>query len=186
MITSKEINIEDRPYYLFNDMINIKNFDPNLLSMDQISFKSTDVVIHNIRYITIKNLDHLNIDTVNSLYLVFDNVDGYIECNSIEENNENKYLIFVSTDRNKEALKKYIELWNETKSQIKTIYGGEPIEYKKDFVKIGFESNDDLPLGKILSIPSVIIVTKSVLQEYNKYYPQVFLHECVHEFVSES
>ena len=105
MITSKKINIEDRPFYLFNDMINIKNFDPNLLSMDQISFKSTDVVIQNIRYITIKNLDHLNIDTVNSLYLVFDNVDGYIECNSIEENNENKYLIFISTDRNKEALK---------------------------------------------------------------------------------
>ena len=48
-----------------------------------------------------KNLDHINIDSANSLYLVFNNVDGYIE-----ENNENKYLMFVSTDKNKKVLKK--------------------------------------------------------------------------------
>ena len=38
MITFKQINIESRPYYFFNDMINIKNFDQNLLSIDKISF----------------------------------------------------------------------------------------------------------------------------------------------------
>ena len=48
-------------------------------------------------------------------------------------------------------------------------------------MKIRFESNDDLPLGKILSIPSMIIVTRSVFQEDNKYYPQVYLHECAYE-----
>ena len=52
MITIKQINIENRLYYFFNDMINIKSFDPNLLSIDNISFKSTDVVIYNIEYIT--------------------------------------------------------------------------------------------------------------------------------------
>ena len=52
MITIKQINIENRQYYFFNDMINIKSFDPNLLSIDNISFKSTDVVIYNIEYIT--------------------------------------------------------------------------------------------------------------------------------------
>ena len=43
-------------------MINIKNFDPNLLSMDKASFKSTDAVTYRIKYITIKSLDHINID----------------------------------------------------------------------------------------------------------------------------
>ena len=51
-------------------------------------------------------------------------------------------------------------------------------------MKIGFESDDDLPLGKILSIPSMIIVTGSVLQEDSKHYPQVCLHECVYEYVN--
>ena len=40
----KQVNIENRPCYFFNDLINIKNFDRNLLSIEEISFKSTDAV----------------------------------------------------------------------------------------------------------------------------------------------
>ena len=39
-----------------------------------------------------------------------------------------------------------------------------------------FDSETDLTLGKILSIPGVIIVVRSVFQEHSKYYPQVVLH----------
>ena len=77
-----------------------------MLSINQISFKSTDCVTYDIEYF--KNLDNKN-----SLYLVFNNVDAYIE-----ENNENKYLIFASTNKNKEALENYRELLNEIKDQI--------------------------------------------------------------------
>ena len=59
------------------------------------------------------------------------------------------------------------------------------MKYKKDSMKIRFDSDDDLPLGKILSILSMIIVTRSVFQEDSKYYPQVYLHECGYEFVDE-
>ena len=66
-------------------MINIKNFDPNLLSIDNISLKSTSAVIYNIKYITMKSFDHENIDSENLLYITLNNVHGYIiECNSIE------------------------------------------------------------------------------------------------------
>ena len=44
-------------------MTNIKNFDSNLLSIDKISFKNPDAVICNIKYITMKSLDHDNIDS---------------------------------------------------------------------------------------------------------------------------
>ena len=94
--------------------------------------------------------------------LVFNNVGAYIECNSTEENNEDKYLVFASTDKKKEALENYTELWDEMKDQIETISGNKPIEYKKDFMKIKFESDDDLPLGKTLSIPVCIITVKFV------------------------
>ena len=59
-------------------MINIKNFDSSLLSTNKISTKCTDPVINNVKYITIKSLDHANIDSENPLYLIFNNVDGYI------------------------------------------------------------------------------------------------------------
>ena len=74
---------------------------------------------------------------------------------------------FVSTSKKKEALENYTDLWNEVKDQFKTISGDNPIECKKDFIKARLESNDDIPLGKILNIPVCIIVVKSVFQRDN-------------------
>ena len=177
----KKISINNRPYYCFNDMVNIKNFDPRLLEINKLSCKSANINIYHIEYMTMKRFDHVNIDTENPLYLIFNYVDGYI----IEESNEDKYLTFASTNKNKEVLKKYTKLWNEIKNQTETRNGGEPIKYKKDFVKIRFELDDDLSLGKILNVLSLIIVTRSVFQEDNKYYPQVYLHEYFYEFVEK-
>ena len=98
MTIFKIINIKNRPYYFFNDMIDIKHFDSNLLSIDRISFKRIDTVTYYIKYITMKSLDHVNIDLKNYLYLVFNTVDGY----TIEENNEDKHLIFAFPNKNKE------------------------------------------------------------------------------------
>ena len=94
-------------------------------------------------------------------------------------------MVFTSTDKNKKILEKYTELWKEIKNQIKTISGDkfnfiEPMEYEKDFMKIRFESANDLPLGKVLNIP-VMVLTGSVLQEDNAYYPQAFWYECVYK-----
>ena len=119
-------------------------------------------------------------DGVNSLYLVSDHVDAYIE-----EYKENKYLVFSLTDKNKEALDNYTELWDEIKNEIEAIRGIEPIKYGNDFMKIKFESDDNLPLGKVLNIPVCIIIVQSVFQESKNYYPQVHLHECFYEYEYE-
>ena len=93
----KQINIKNRTYYFFNDMINIKNFDPNLLKIDNNSYKN--IGIYDIGYITIKSIsDYENINSVNPLYLIIGNVNGYIE-----ENKGNKYLTFTSNDKNKKV-----------------------------------------------------------------------------------
>ena len=36
----KEVNIKNRTYYFYDDMINIKDFDSNLLKIDKTSFKN--------------------------------------------------------------------------------------------------------------------------------------------------
>ena len=82
MRTLRKINIKNRAHFFFNDMYNIKNFDPSLLDKDKISFKSTDAVIYHIEYITMKSLYNKKIDSANSLYLNFNKRDGYIEYNS--------------------------------------------------------------------------------------------------------
>ena len=95
----KEINIKNQTYYFFNDMINIKDFDPNLLKTDKKLYKNTD--IYYTGYITVKDSDYVKIKSVNPLYLIISEVNGYIK-----EKNGIKYLAFDSANKNNEVLKK--------------------------------------------------------------------------------
>ena len=88
--------------------------------------------------------------------------------------------------KKKKHLENYRELWDEIKHQIETISDSKVIEYKRGFMKIKFESNDDLPLAKILRIFVCIIIARSVFQEDNIYYAQVYLHECLYGYEDDS
>ena len=124
-----------------------------------------------------KNLDYdqVNIHRVDPLYLILHEKDGYIE-----EINGYKYLIFASTDKSKEVLTKYTELWNKIKNMIQKL-NDKPGEYEKGFIKIKFDSYDNLPLNKLLKFHNLTIIVRPVFQEDNKYYPQFFLDKCFYE-----
>ena len=78
-------------------MINIRNFDSRLIKIDKKSYKKIGIYYNG--YITIKRIsDYENINSVNPLYLIIGEVDGYIE-----EHNGNKYLTFASTYKNKKV-----------------------------------------------------------------------------------
>ena len=131
-------------------MIYIEKFDSNLLKINKKSYKS--IGIYYIGYITIKRIsDYENINNVYSVYLIIDKAEGYMECNSIGETNRNKYLTFASTEKNKEVLKKYRELWNGIKYLIEC-NSIKADEYEKDFMKIKFNSDVNLPLNKKLKL----------------------------------
>ena len=74
----KQINIKNHTYYFFHDMINIKIFNSSLLKRGKKSNKNIDV--YYIGYITIKSIsDYESINSVNHLYIIIGDVDGYIE-----------------------------------------------------------------------------------------------------------
>ena len=150
-------------------MINIEYFDSNLLKIDKKPYKNID--IYYIGYIAKKDFDYVRINSVNLLYLITGEADGYIE-----EKNGNKYLTFASTDKNKEVLRKYTILWDGIKYQIEIINGGKPVEDEQDFVKIKF-----LPSNKVLKLHNLTIVVRSVFEEDNNYYTQIFLDEYLYE-----
>ena len=87
----KQRDIKNRTYCFYSDMNNIKKFDSNLLKINKKSYK--DIAIKKID-------DYGNIYSVNPLYFIVAHASGYIE-----EKGGNKYLVFVSTDENKELLK---------------------------------------------------------------------------------
>ena len=98
----------------------------------------------------------------------------------IEEKNGNKHLIFDSTDENKELLKKHSDVWSGIKNKIEAITFAE-CDYEKDFMKIKFNSDDDLPLNKPLKFHMMTIIIRSVFEEDGKLYPQVFLDDALYE-----
>ena len=140
-----QVKIKNRTYHFQNDMICLKKFESNLVKIDIKHYKNID--IYYIGYITIKKIDDCeNIYSVNPLYLLVNHASGYIE-----EKNGNKYLIFDSVDENKEVLKKYADVWDGIKSKIKAINGGKENDYGKDYMKIKFDSDNDLSLDKPLN-----------------------------------
>ena len=64
------------------------------------------------------------------------------------------------------------------KKKNRTIRGIESFGYEKDIMKIEFEPDYGLALGKILNIPVCVIIARSVFEENGKYYPQVPLKNC--------
>ena len=51
----------------------------------------------------------------------------------------------------------------------------------KKYMKIKFDSDNELPLNKTIEIPTITIVIRAIFLENNRYYPQVFLDECLHK-----
>ena len=111
----KKIEIKNRAYYFYNNMINLKNSESNLLKIDKKSYKN--VGIYNIGYLAIKKIDDdESIYSVNPLYLRVNHASG-----CIEEKNGNKYLIFDnSANENKELLKNIRMFGMELKTKSKT------------------------------------------------------------------
>ena len=97
------------------------------------------------------------------------NANGYIE-----EINGDKYLVFDVTYENKELLKRYDDVFNGIMGKIKKI-DDDWLEYTKDYTKIKFNSDDNLPLNKPLKFYQMTITIRCVFSEDNKLYPQVFL-----------
>ena len=103
--------------------------------------------------------------------MIIDEVDRYFEK---KKKNGNRYLILDSTDKNKEVSIKYRKLWDEIKNSIKKL-NNKLGEFGKDFMKIKFNSGDNVSLNKTLKLHNINIIIRSVFEEDGKYYPQAFL-----------
>ena len=130
--------------------------------------------IYYIGYIKVKKIgDCENIHSLNPLYLLVNHAKGYIG-----EKNRSKYLIFDdSVNENKALLENYADVWDGIKNEIKAINDSKKNDYEKDYMKIKFNSDDDLPLNKPLKFNAVTIIIRSAFEEGGKLYPQVFLDD---------
>ena len=108
--------------------------------------------------------------------LVKNQASGYIE-----EKNGNECLGFDdSANENKGLLKKYADVWDEIKNEIKAINGCEENRNGKDYMKIKFNCDEDLPVNKPLKFHAVTIFIRSIFEEGGKLYLQFLLDDALH------
>ena len=149
----KKIDIIQPLGYFFSTMVNIMELNTSLVGIDKILHENIDIV-YDIEYF----------NNFGTLHLIFNNVDAYFMLF-----NEDKYLIFDKTERNKDMIEKYDKLWDF----IRLVDDAEPFKYKKDFMKINFKSDDKVPINEILNIPVCVLIIKSLFKRNGKYYPLI-------------
>ena len=145
-IKFKGIVITNRTTTLFSTFSMIlSKFDSNKIKIDEKPYKN--ILIYDIGYMTNQRLEILkNQQCKNPLYLIIGKVNGYSK-----QINRNKYLTLVSTNKSKEMVKKYKDLWSKIKDFIREITKNSD-HYDEKYVKIKFNLDDDCPLNKTLKI----------------------------------
>ena len=129
--------------------------------------------VYYIGYITKK--PKWNVNSVNPLYLMINRIKGHFE-----EVDGDKYLIISS--ENDDIMQKYQEVFDRIKEIIKKINDySKPIKYDDNYMKIKFNTDDNIPLNKIIYFPTIIIIIRFVTQRDGKYYPQLFLDDYLYE-----
>ena len=134
-MTARQLNIKNRSYYFYNDLINILNFEASNLKLDKKN--SLDLDTFYIGYVDKK--PDWNVNNVNPLYLLINRIDGYFEkLNGVKYL---KLLILLKIMMFLKNMIKYLLVLNH----INKIDGSE-IVYEKDYMKIEFLSDDDILL----------------------------------------
>ena len=97
-----------------------------------------------------------------------------------EELDGDKYLIISS--KNVDITQKYLEVFDGIKEIIIKINDySQPIKYDDNYMKIKFNTDGNISLNTIIYFPTIVIIMRSVIQKDSKYYPQVFLDECLYQ-----
>ena len=84
---------------------------------------------------------------------------------------ENILFVIIFGDIN--VLRKFVNIWESIRAKIEENMG-DIVQYDKDYMKINFVSNDNLPTDNIANMHQVKIIIRSVFAQSGKYCPQLF------------
>ena len=168
----KQINIKNRTYYFYSDIINLDEFDGSKIKADKKDFNGID--IYYLGYEHNKKISECDvIISVKPLYL------RIVDINSqFEKGKDDVWYLVISGDD--DVFKKLVDIFESIKNKI-TKKPWDAVEYDEDYMKIKFESNNILPGGKNVNIHLATIIIRSIFAQVGKYYPQLFLDDWLYK-----
>ena len=159
------LKIKDKTNYDLDNICYIDDFDVNSLKI----IKKESRIGANIYYTRCAlNLDDDD-DTIIPLHFLINRLIGFIE--EIDGSND-KYLVVVSSLRDKKIVTAFDMVWSSIKDKIN------PGIKIKDYDKFRFNSDIDLPVNTIIEFRSLLINVSCVIEKDNEYYPEIYLDEC--------
>ena len=165
---TKEMNMKNRTYYYYNDVVDLDEFDKSKIKVDKKDFNNID--IYYLAYEYKKKITECNIiRSVNPLCLRIVDIKGQFE----KGKDDAWYLVISDKD---DVYKKLIDIFESIKNEI-TEKTWDALEYDKDYMKIKFESNNIFPTDKDVNIPTARTVIRAMFAKECKYYPQLFLDD---------
>ena len=162
----KQVNIENKTYYFYNDLINALNFEPINLKFDKKIWK--DIDIYYIGYVGKNKPEDWKVKNVNPLYLMTNKVF----C-TVGEENGIKYLKIEKTHCDP-ILNKWNQIFDTIKHNIKKV-SNEEVGFNDGFNKIKFISDDSLSQDKLVYFPALTVVIRCIFKKEDIFYPQVYL-----------
>ena len=175
----ESLKIKSKSNYFWDDMVCLDDFDVKLVRV--VTRESRiGVDIYSIGYVLEPNDD---INSINPLYLIVRHLFGRIE--KIEGSSD-RYL--VVDENNKEVINVFDKLWKFIKNEInRLIKRNDKITFGNadnkisEYNKLRFSSDVDLPLDTLIEFHMLTIVINCVIEKGNKYYPEIYLDECLYE-----
>ena len=152
------LKIKTQDNYNWDDIIYINDFDEDSLEI----IKRESKIGVNIYY---------KYSTLRPFYFVINRLIGYIE--EIEGSSD-KYLVVLSSLRNKNITRVLDKIWGSIENQIN------PNIKIKDCDKFRFNSDIDLPLNTTIEFRSLVINVSCIIEKDNEYYPEIYLDECLY------
>ena len=175
----ESLKIKSKSNYLWDDMVYLDYFDVKLVKVVRRESR-IGVDIYYIGY-ALKPKNDFN--SINPLYLIARHLFGRIE--KIEGSSDS-YL--VVDENNKEVINVFDKLWKFIKDEInRLIKRNDKITFGNadnkisEYNKLRFSSDVDLPLYALIEFHMLTIVINCVIEKGNKYYPEIYLDECLYE-----
>ena len=168
----KQINIKKTTYYFCNDIINLDEFGASKIKVNKKKFNNID--IYYLGYEYKKNITECNeINSVNPLYLKIKDMKGQFK----KSKSDNIWYLIIFGDA--DILRKFANIWKSIRAKIEENTGG-IVQYDKDYMKIKFKSNDNLPIDNTVNMHQVTIIIRSIFAQNAKFYPQLLLDDDAH------
>ena len=164
----KSLKIKSKSYYYWHDTIFIDDFNIKFFKIAKRESRA-GIDIYYIGYV-VNKLEY-DINSVKHLYLSVKSFLGSVE------------KIDGSSDRYLVIDKSNIEVINDFNTLREYIENKVILDKIDGFDKIRFSSDIDLPLGTLIQFKILTIIIRCIIKKDGKYYPEIYLDECMYNKV---